>query len=151
MSNKDTCCSLDPYFKIHKGKVREFKEIAKNFIAKTEKEKGCLYYGFSFDGNNAYCREGYEDAKALVAHVDNVGALIKKALKLELDYFEKGSRWEKLREDFLAAWKRQESVLQLYEVSLSTSLKRATTEDTDDEATVVEDEFTPLSQEEVEI
>lgn len=82
MSNKDTCCSLDPYFKIHKGKVREFKELTKKFAAKTEKEKGCLYYGFSFDGNNAYCREGYEDAKALLAHIDNVGALLKRALKI---------------------------------------------------------------------
>ncbi len=82
MSDKDTCCSIDPYFKIHKGKVREFKELTKKFIAKTEKEKGCLYYGFSFDGNNAYCREGYVDANALIAHVNSVGTLINKALKI---------------------------------------------------------------------
>jgi len=89
MSNPDKVCTIHPYFKVHKGKIRDFKELVKKFIAKSEKEKGCLYYGFTFDGNNAFCREGYEDASAVVAHVKNVTPLINKALKIsDLERFE---------------------------------------------------------------
>ena len=52
------------------------------FIALTEKEEKCLYYGFSFDGNVAHCREGYADAEGALAHLDNVGALLQEALKI---------------------------------------------------------------------
>jgi len=39
-------------------------------------------HGFSFDGDQAHCREGYEDAEGLLAHLDNVGALLGEALKI---------------------------------------------------------------------
>jgi hypothetical protein len=66
----------------------------------------------------------------------------------------------KVREAFLSAWKRQRAVLQLYEMSLSVSLRRANGEKVDsiralfkastdvesDAETVTE--FSPLSQEE---
>ena len=32
-------------------------------------EPGCLYYGFSFDGDHAHCREGYSDALGAIADV----------------------------------------------------------------------------------
>ena len=82
MSQKDCCCSLAPYFKVHRGKLTAFKKGCKAFIEKTRKEPGCMYYGFSFDGDVAHCREGYTDADALLAHLENVDALLQKALKI---------------------------------------------------------------------
>jgi len=52
------------------------------FVEKTRSEPDCLFYGFSFDGDVAYCREGYRDAESLLFHLDNVGALLAEALKI---------------------------------------------------------------------
>lgn len=82
MSKPDQCCSLAPYFKIHEGKVDDFKGVCQAFIDKTINEPGCLYYSFSFDGNDAHCREGYADAAALLAHLESVGAELQEALKI---------------------------------------------------------------------
>lgn len=78
----DTAVSFHPYFKIHHGKIPAFKELCRRFVDKTRHEAGCLYYGFTFDGDVVYCREGYLDAAALLEHVDNVGALIQEALTI---------------------------------------------------------------------
>jgi len=82
MTAPDTCCTLTPYFKIHDGQVAAFREGCNAFVEKTRSEPGCMFYGFSFDGNDAHCREGYEDANALLAHLENVGALLEEALKI---------------------------------------------------------------------
>ena len=49
---------------------------------KTSDESGCLYYGFSRDGDEVHCREAYIDADGLLAHLENVGALIGEALEI---------------------------------------------------------------------
>ncbi len=82
MTKPDTCCTLAPYFKIHEGRVDAFKTGCDAFVEKTRGEPGCMFYSFSFDGDVAHCREGYEDAAALLAHLDNVGALLQEALKI---------------------------------------------------------------------
>lgn len=82
MATQDKCCSIVPYFKIQNGKVDDFKALCEQFVAKTKDEPKCLYYGFSFDGDQAHCREGYADANGLLAHLDNVGALLQEALKI---------------------------------------------------------------------
>ena len=41
-----------------------------------------LVDGFSFSGDQAHCREGYEDADGLLAHVENIGAVLEEALKI---------------------------------------------------------------------
>ena len=46
----------------------------------TKSEPKCLYYGFSFHENEAHCREGYADAESVLAHLDNVGALLEEML-----------------------------------------------------------------------
>ncbi len=38
--------------------------------------------GFSFDGDQAHCREGYQDADGVLAHLQNVDALLKQALEI---------------------------------------------------------------------
>ena len=76
----DTCCTIVPYFKIHEGKSAEFHSLCEAFVERTQSETKCLYYGFSFDGDHAHCREGYIDADGLLNHLTNVGDLLEKAL-----------------------------------------------------------------------
>ena len=45
-------------------------------------EPGCLHCAFSFNGSVAHCREGYDNAAAVLAHLETVGALLGEALKL---------------------------------------------------------------------
>jgi hypothetical protein len=78
-TSQDTSCSIMPYFKIHAGKLAEFKGLCVRFVEQTRPEPGCLYYGFNFDGELAHCREAYVDAAALLSHVENVGALLGEA------------------------------------------------------------------------
>lgn len=82
MTSRDQFCSLLPYFKVHAGKLGEFKALCEEFVAKTRSEPKCLFYGWTFDGDTARCREAYEDAAGLLAHLDNVGPLVDRALKI---------------------------------------------------------------------
>lgn len=50
-------------------------------MAATEKEPKCLYYGFSFNGNEIHCREGYEGADGLLDHLSNVGPILEAVLQ----------------------------------------------------------------------
>ena len=82
MATQDKCCSIVPYFKVPSDKLGEFKALCEKFVEKSHTEPKCLYYGFSFDGDQAHCREGYQDADGLLAHLDNVGALLQQALEI---------------------------------------------------------------------
>ena len=82
MAAQDKCCTIVPYFKVHEGKLDAFKELCPQFVEKTSTEPKCLFYGFSFAGDEAHCREGYEGAEGLLAHLENVGSLLEEALKI---------------------------------------------------------------------
>ena len=82
MATQDTCCTIVPYFKISSGKLEDFKALSEKFVEKTSGEPKCLYYGFSFDGDQAHCREGYENAEAVLTHLESVGPLLEEALKI---------------------------------------------------------------------
>ncbi|MFT5396179.1 MAG: hypothetical protein ACI85N_001376 [Gammaproteobacteria bacterium] len=83
MATQDTCCTLVPYFKVAEGKLDEFRGLCEQFMEITEKnEPNCLYYGFSIKDDVVYCREGYANAEAVLAHLDNAGALLGEALKI---------------------------------------------------------------------
>lgn len=82
MATDDTCCTVVPYFKIQDGQIDAFKAICERFVTATNTETKCLYYGFSFDGSEAHCREGYQDADGVLTHLDNVGGLIEEALQV---------------------------------------------------------------------
>ena len=82
MTDQDSGCPLVPHIKGHAGKVGEFKALCEQFVAKTDTEPKCVHYAFTFDGDNAHCREGYVDAAGLLAHLDNVGAVLQEALKI---------------------------------------------------------------------
>ncbi len=82
MATQDTCCTLVPYFRVHSGKMDGFRALCEQFVEKTRSESKCLHYGFSFDGDQAHCREGYEDADGMLAHLANVGPILTEALKI---------------------------------------------------------------------
>ena len=71
-----------PYFQINDGQVEAFKALGPQFVARTRTEPGCVHYAFSYNGSQAHCREGYDNAEAVLAHLDNVGALLGEALKI---------------------------------------------------------------------
>ena len=65
-------------FKIHKGKVEEFKKIATQCVIKVkanEEGKGALQYDWFFSPDEKECivREIYTDSNAVLAHMGNVG------------------------------------------------------------------------------
>jgi quinol monooxygenase YgiN len=71
-----------PYFKVQNGKLDAFKALCEKCVENTKQEPKCLYYGFSFDGDVAHCREGYEDAEGALAHLENVSSLLQELLKI---------------------------------------------------------------------
>lgn len=76
MALTDTCCSVAPYFQIHSGQAAAFRAVCEKYVAWSSREPGCLYYGFAFDGDIAYCREGFVDAAALLAHIENLRPIL---------------------------------------------------------------------------
>jgi quinol monooxygenase YgiN len=71
-----------PYFEIPPRNLARFRAFCEEFIARTRNEPKCLYYGFSFNGTRAHCRECYADADGVLAHLENVADLNARALHL---------------------------------------------------------------------
>jgi quinol monooxygenase YgiN len=82
LATSDTCCTIVPYFTVQEDKLKDFKRVGEQCVKKAKEEPGCLYYGFTFDGNLAHCREGYVNADATLAHLENIGPLLQEALKM---------------------------------------------------------------------
>jgi hypothetical protein len=78
---KSNFVSLHPYFRAHPGKLDTVKAIFPRFVEKTATEKENLFYGFSINGDEIFCREGYETANGVLAHLENVGVLLADVLK----------------------------------------------------------------------
>lgn len=74
--------SLHPYFDVRPGKMDAIKAMLPRFVEKTATEKGNLFYEFTMNGDKLFCREAYENADGLLAHFDNVGALLAEAMKV---------------------------------------------------------------------
>lgn len=81
MSKLAHAVSLHPYFKVQEGKLDAFKEVMTEFVERTSKEEGCLYYDFSVCGDQVFCREAYLDAAATLHHLENVGSCIEAVLQ----------------------------------------------------------------------
>jgi len=79
---KSNFVSLHPYFKVHAGKLDAIKAMLPRFVEKTATEKAVLFYEFTMNGDELFCREAYESAEGLLAHLDNVGALLAEAMKI---------------------------------------------------------------------
>jgi quinol monooxygenase YgiN len=103
--------SIHPYFKVHAGKLAAFKAGFPAFIEKTKSEPANLYYEFTVNGDEVFCREGYVGAAGALAHLANVGALLDEALKISdvvrLEIHGPAAELDQLRgplEKFKPAW-----------------------------------------------
>ena len=67
---------------MHPGKLEAVKAGFPRFVEKTATEKDCLFYAFTSNGDEMFCREAYESAEGLLAHLDNIGALLMEMLKI---------------------------------------------------------------------
>ena len=74
--------SLHPYFKVHAGQFAAAADLLTRFVEKTASEEKVLYYEFTQDGQEIFCREAYADAEGTLAHLTNVGALLEEMLTL---------------------------------------------------------------------
>jgi len=108
MTQIDRVCTLVPYFDVPADKIEAFKALGLKFVERTRTEAGCVHYAFTFSGNSAHCREGYDSAEAVLAHLENVGDLLKELLGFayisRLEVHAPASEIAKLR-DPLAAMK----------------------------------------------
>ena len=82
MSVPSNFVSIHPYFRAHPGKLPEIKAALPHFLEKTASEEKNLFYGFTFNGDEIFCREGYAGAEGALAHLDNVGAMLTEVLKI---------------------------------------------------------------------
>lgn len=74
--------SIHPYFKVQPGKMDQARAILAQFVARTAPEKGNLYYDFTLCGDVVHCREAYDGAEALLAHLENVGPVLAEFLQI---------------------------------------------------------------------
>lgn len=89
MALEDTVCTLVPYFTVQDGKLDEFKALGEQMVERTKNETDVAFYGFSFNGQRAHCREGYSSADGVLKHLENVDGLLKQALAIaSLDLLE---------------------------------------------------------------
>lgn len=102
MSALSKAVSIHPYFEIREGEVDAFVALMTDFVERTVKEPGCLYYDFSRNGTTAFCREAYIGAEGLLAHLENVSDLLAKFLELSelsrLEIHGPAEELDKLRE-----------------------------------------------------
>jgi quinol monooxygenase YgiN len=82
MSALSNFVSIHPYFKVHPGKLETVKAGLPRFVEKTRTEEKNLFYEFTVNGDEMFCREGYTDAEGVLAHLDNVGALLAELLTM---------------------------------------------------------------------
>ena len=82
MSALSNFVSLHPYFKVHAAKLEAVKAEFPRFVEKTATEEKVLFYEFTVNGDEVFCREGYTDAEGVLAHLDNIGALLAEMLTM---------------------------------------------------------------------
>ena len=82
MSTFDNAVSIHPYFKIKEGQMEACKSFLSQFNEKVVNEDKCLFYNFTFKDDAMCCREAYQDAEGVQAHLDNCGALLGEFLKI---------------------------------------------------------------------
>jgi quinol monooxygenase YgiN len=74
--------SLHPYFKAHAGKRDACLALLPTFVAATQPDTDCLYYEFTTQGDEIFCREAYTSGAAALAHLTTVGPLLEQMLSM---------------------------------------------------------------------
>jgi len=102
MANPQNLVTINPYFKAHAGRVDEFHALMREFVEKTRPEKGCYFYEFTTVDDRGFCREGYEGAAGVLAHLENVGELLGRMGKIadmtSLEFHGPAAEIDQLRE-----------------------------------------------------
>ena len=118
MSDSSDVVSLHPYFRIREGNEEAVAALLPRFVEKVKDETQCLYYEFTRNGDEVFCREGYHGAAGALAHVENVGPELTEMLGLSeltrLEVHGPAAELEKLKEPFGALnptwWALQDGV-----------------------------------------
>lgn len=101
MNYPKNAVSIHPYFKVPADKMEAFKANFPRFVERTRTEKDVLFYEFTVNGDEVFCRESYVGAEGLLIHLQNVGDLLGEALKmatlLRLEVHGPADELEKLR------------------------------------------------------
>ena len=74
--------SVHPYYRVAEGRLDDFKRLCQQFVSLVRTEPKCVYYGFSFNGDEVCIREAYDGAEGLLEHVAKVAPLLPEALKI---------------------------------------------------------------------
>lgn len=82
MSTFDNSVSIHPYFRIKEGQMEACMSFLAQFTEKVANEEKCLYYNFTFKDEEMCCREAYQDADGVQAHLENCGPLLGEFLKI---------------------------------------------------------------------
>ena len=102
MSLPPKLVSIHPYFKVHPGKLAAARALLPAFVAKTTGEPANVYYEFTVNGDEVFCREGYTGAAGVLTHLTNVGELLGQMLGLSdlvrLEFHGPAAELEQLRE-----------------------------------------------------
>ncbi len=80
MSLPSNLVTIHPYFKAHPGKEQQVQATMDKFVAKTQGEPLCLFYEFTVLDDAVFCREGYQGAAGVLAHLENVGSILEEML-----------------------------------------------------------------------
>jgi len=104
MSTLEQAVSIHPYFKIKEGQMDAALGCLAKFNELVATEAGCLYYNFTFNGDQMFCREAYVDAAAVEAHLENCGAALGQFLEtadvLRIELHGPAAELEKLKPTF---------------------------------------------------
>jgi quinol monooxygenase YgiN len=90
IQSSDFLCTLHVHIKPNDSSAASklTSDIFKRLYHKTASEQGCLSYSFtsrqpSTSGDELFvCREIYKDGPAILAHLDNVGSLLKEMMEV---------------------------------------------------------------------
>ncbi len=74
--------SIHPYFAVHPGQMEAAKAILRRMVANTMPEDKCLYYDFTINGDEVFCREAYSGADGLLEHLTRVNPILSEFLKI---------------------------------------------------------------------
>ncbi len=102
MSLPANLVTIHPYFKSRPGEEERIEEILREFTATTKSEPDCLFYEFTVNGDEVFCREGYAGGEAVLHHLENVGAVLGRMLAhadlTRLEFHGPAEEIDKLRE-----------------------------------------------------
>ncbi len=82
MNSRTNVVSVHPYFKVHAGKLAEFKAILPAMIAKVSTEPGTLAYEIAAHGDEYLFREAYVGAAGWQTHMVNTDDLVARLLQI---------------------------------------------------------------------